>query len=65
MAFFLCKKGKTKRVKKKNQTYKSLPNETKTRSNLFLTMITTYGIKKNEYYLGRVHAEVVMEDLFK
>jgi hypothetical protein len=40
-------------------------NETKTRHNLFLTMITTYGTKKNEYYPGRVQAEVIMEDLFK
>jgi len=40
-------------------------NETKTKSNLFLTMITTYGTKENEYYLGRVQAEVVMEDLFR
>jgi AAA+ ATPase superfamily predicted ATPase len=40
-------------------------NETKTRSNVFLTMVTTYGTKKNEYYLGRVRTEVVMEDLFR
>ena len=40
-------------------------NETKTKSNLFLTMITTYGTKKNEYYSSRVQAEVVMDDLFK
>jgi AAA+ ATPase superfamily predicted ATPase len=39
--------------------------ETKTKSNLFLTMITTYGTTKNEYYHGRVQAEVVMEDLFR
>ncbi len=38
--------------------------ETKTRKTLFLTLITTYGIFKNEYSLGRVQAEVVMEDLF-
>lgn len=39
--------------------------ETKTRSNVFLTMITTYGIQKNEYYLGRVQNEIIIEDLFK
>jgi uncharacterized protein len=39
--------------------------ETKTKSNVFLTMITTYGIQKNEYYLGRVQNEIVIEDLFK
>jgi AAA+ ATPase superfamily predicted ATPase len=36
-----------------------------TRKSLFPTMITTYGVKKNEYYLGRIQAEVRMEDLFK
>lgn len=39
--------------------------ETGTKKTLFLTMITTYGVKKNDYYTGRVLAEVVMEDLFK
>jgi predicted AAA+ superfamily ATPase len=39
--------------------------ETKTKKTLFLTMITTYGVKKNDYYTGRVLAEVIMEDLFK
>ena len=39
--------------------------ETKTKSNVFLTMITTYGIQRNEYYLGRVQNEIVIEALFK
>lgn len=39
--------------------------ETKTKSNVFLTMITTYGIQRNEYYLGRVQNEIVIDDLFK
>jgi len=39
--------------------------ETGTKKAIFPTMITTFGIKKNEYYLGRIQAEVVMEDLFK
>lgn len=38
--------------------------ETGTKNTLFPTMITTYGTKKNEYYLGRIQAEVLMEDLF-
>jgi hypothetical protein len=38
--------------------------ETGTKKTLFPTMITTYGIRKNEYYLGRIQAEVLMEDLF-
>jgi uncharacterized protein len=39
--------------------------ETGTRKTIFPIMITTYGTKKNEYYLGRIQAEVLMEDLFK
>lgn len=37
---------------------------TGTRKTLFPTMVTTYGTRNNEYYLGRIQAEVVMEDLF-
>ncbi|HEY8920386.1 MAG TPA: ATP-binding protein [Chitinophaga sp.] len=40
-------------------------SETKTRSAIFLTMITTYGVKKNDYYRDIVQGEVVMGDLFK
>jgi predicted AAA+ superfamily ATPase len=39
-------------------------SETGTKKNLFPTMITTYGTRKNEHYLGRIQAEIVMEDLF-
>lgn len=39
-------------------------NETRTKSTLFLTMITTYRTKQNEYYLGRVQNEIDMKDLF-
>ncbi len=38
--------------------------ETGTKKTLFPTMITTYGTRKNEHYLGRILAEVHMEDLF-
>lgn len=40
-------------------------SRTKTRKTLFPTMITTYGTKENEYYLGRIQNEVVMNDLFQ
>ena len=39
--------------------------ETGTKKVLFLTMITTYGVRKNDYYTGRVLKEVVMKDLFR
>lgn len=36
----------------------------KTKKTIFLTMITTYGIKANEHSTGYVQAEVRMKDLF-
>lgn len=38
--------------------------QTQTRKTIFPTFITTYGVKKNDYYISRVQAEVVMNDLF-
>ena len=38
--------------------------ETKTRKTLFLTMITTFGTKDNQYKTGLVQNEVTMNDLF-
>ena len=38
--------------------------ETKTKNNLMLTLITTYGVRKN-MYSGSVQHEIVMEDLFE
>lgn len=39
--------------------------ETKTRSTIFPTMVTTNGVKKNSYYSGRIQNEVTMVDLFQ
>jgi hypothetical protein len=36
-----------------------------TRKTIFPTMITTYGVRKNEHYTGRILGEVKMDDLFK
>lgn len=38
--------------------------QTRTKKTIFLTMITTYGVKKNECYIGRVLREATMESLF-
>lgn len=38
---------------------------TGTRKTLFLTMMTTYGVKKNNYYTGLVQNEIAMDALFK
>jgi hypothetical protein len=37
--------------------------ETKTRKAIHITMITTYGVKRNEYW-GNIQSEVTMNDLF-
>lgn len=39
--------------------------QTKTKKTIFPTMITTYGTRRNEHYVGRIAGEVVMDDLFK
>jgi hypothetical protein len=38
-------------------------NETSTKSAVHLTMVTTYGAKRNEYY-DLIQSEVVANDLF-
>ncbi len=38
--------------------------QTQTRKTIFPTLITTFGVKKNEHFTGRVQAEVTMSDLF-
>lgn len=39
-------------------------SQTGTKKTLFLTLVTTYGVKRNDYYIGRILGEVVMKDLF-
>jgi uncharacterized protein len=38
---------------------------TKTKKQTFLTMITTFGVKQNQYSLGLVDANLTMDDLFE
>ncbi|HMR85821.1 MAG TPA: ATP-binding protein, partial [Niabella sp.] len=40
-------------------------DNTRTRKTLFLTLITTYGVKKNTYYTNLVQSELMMDDLFQ
>ena len=42
----------------------ALQQDTKTRKNIFVTLITTYGIKENEYSKELVHGHLVMDTLF-
>jgi AAA+ ATPase superfamily predicted ATPase len=58
---FTINKSYAENLRNKIGTFKS---ETKTRKAVFLTMITTYGIKQNEYSMGLVQNELTMNDLF-
>jgi AAA+ ATPase superfamily predicted ATPase len=44
--------------------YASFINETKTRKTVHTTMVTTYGVKHNQYW-GNIQSEVRMDDLFE
>ncbi len=59
---FIIDKGYSDELDNKVQVFQK---ETKTKSTIFPTMITTYGVKKNSYYTGRIQNEVVMDDLFR
>ncbi|MBC7874324.1 MAG: AAA family ATPase, partial [Ferruginibacter sp.] len=59
---FAIDKKYAKELEKKSTIFRET---TATKKTLFLTMITTYGSKKNAYHTGGVQAEVVMDDLFK
>ena len=39
--------------------------DTNKRKNIFLIMITTFGVTDNEYYKELVQSEVTLEDLFR
>ena len=42
----------------------ALQQDTKTRKNIFVTLITSYGIKENEYSKELVHSHLGMDVLF-
>ena len=46
------------------QKQKVFVDKTKTKKTIFLTMITTYGVAKNNYYKNLVQSEVKMDALF-
>ena len=59
---FVIDKKYAEELENKMNVFKA---ETKTKSVIFPTMITTYGVKKNDYHRDIVQGEVVMEHLFK
>lgn len=43
---------------------KVFKDATKTKKTLFLTMVTTYGMKRNPYYTNLIQNEITMDALF-
>jgi hypothetical protein len=59
---FIIDKNYAETLRKKQAIFREI---TKTRKVLFLTLITTYGAKKNDYYVELVQKEIKMEALFE
>ncbi|GHT39366.1 ATPase [Bacteroidia bacterium] len=57
---FVITKSINDNLRKKRAAFMS---ETKTRKTVHTTMVTTYGVKHNEYW-GNIQSEVIMDDLF-
>jgi predicted AAA+ superfamily ATPase len=58
---FVIDKKQDENLRNKRAVFK---RETKTRNSVHLTMITTYGVKRNEYW-GNIQSEITMDDLFE
>ena len=58
---YVITKAYSDNLRNKIGTFRS---ETKTRKALFLTMITTYGLKRNQYSNSIAQNEITMNDLF-
>ncbi len=55
-------KGYAAQLQEKVAVFKQ---STRTKKNLFVTLLTVFGTKKNEHYLSNITNEIVIEDLFK
>jgi hypothetical protein len=60
-ALFEITKSYAKDLERKKQVFQNI---TETKKTIFLTMITPYGVKKNEHYLGLVDQEITLDALF-
>ena len=58
---FIIDKKQDENLRNKKAAFRE---ETKTRKAVHITMVTTYGVKRNEYW-NNIQSEVRMEDLFK
>ncbi|MBA2648985.1 MAG: AAA family ATPase [Legionella sp.] len=59
---YIISKSYAKVLRKKKNCFKE---KTGTKKTLFTTMITTYGVKKDQYYLDAVDGQLTMDALFK
>ena len=59
---FTIDKAYAKKMRNKTNLFSQL--DANKRKNIFLTMITTFGVTNNEYHKELVQSEVVLEDLF-
>ncbi|MGL5264268.1 MAG: AAA family ATPase [Candidatus Rhabdochlamydia sp.] len=60
-AEFTIDKSYVENLQNKKNVFK---NQTETTKTLFMTMVTTYGVKKNTHYLSVVDNQLTMDDLF-
>ena len=58
---FVISKEYTKKLRQKLQVFNAT---TKTRKQLFLTLITTFGLKQNQHSLGLIHQTLTLDDFF-
>ena len=59
---FVIDKKYAENLRNKKTTFKSI---TKTRKQLFFTLVTTYGLKQNEHSIGLIEQAVTINDLFR
>jgi len=58
---FIINKAYAKFLRERIAQFKT---QTKTRKQVFLTFITTFGIKANSHSIGLVHHDITMDALF-
>ena len=58
---FTIDKKLDENLRNKRATFRE---ETKTRKAIHITMVTTYGVKRNQYW-GNIQSEITVNDLFK
>ena len=53
--------GEASKIRKRKLAY---IEKSKTKKNIFVTLITPYGAERNEHYLGEITNDIVLEELF-